>query len=49
MFRMYVELGKKEIETNEKLIIALEKCDRMQREKEQLQNQLDDMMIFYVY
>ncbi len=40
MFSMYSELGKKESETNDKLVRALEKCDNLEHELSRLQNEL---------
>jgi hypothetical protein len=39
---MYTELGKKECETNEKLLRALEKCDALQIENEKLREELSE-------
>ena len=37
---MYTEIGKKETETNEKLVRALEKCDSLQYDVEKLREEL---------
>jgi hypothetical protein len=40
LFRMYTDLGKKELEANEKLVRALEKCDSLVWENEKLREEL---------
>jgi hypothetical protein len=47
LFSMYLDLGKKEQDTNEKLILALEKCDELTVEKEELERVIDDYREFY--
>ena len=42
MFKMYTEMGKKESETNDKLVRALEKCDNLQYEVERLREELSE-------
>jgi len=37
---MYTDLGKKELEANEKLVRALEKCDSLVWENEKLREEL---------
>ena len=44
---MYVELGKKENDSNQKLLVALEKIDSMQCENEQLEKELDDFKCLF--
>ncbi len=39
---MYSELGKKELETCEKLVRALEKCDTLEYENEKLREELSE-------
>ena len=47
LFKMFIELGKKESDSNDKLICALEKCDKLQSENEQLEKELDDFKCLY--
>ena len=42
LFRMYSELGKKEIEANEKLVRALEKCDSLEYDVFKLRQDLSE-------
>ncbi len=48
MFRMYSEACKKELDTNDKLIRALEKCDELNIEIERLREELSEYH-FYEY
>ena len=48
LFKMYTELGKKESETNDKLVRALEKCDSLQFDVDNLRAELAEYQ-FYEY
>jgi hypothetical protein len=43
LFKMFVEIGKKESATNAKLVRALEKCDKLEFEIEKLRNDIAEM------
>ena len=45
---MYNELGKKETDTSERLLRALERCDELDIEVQRLRNELSDYH-FYEY
>ena len=48
IFRMYSELGKKETDTSERLLRALERCDELDYEVQRLRNELSEYQ-FYEY
>ena len=48
LFRMYIDLGKKENEGNDKLVRALEKCDSLEFEVQKLREELSEYQ-FYEY
>ena len=48
LFKMFTDLGKKEIEANKKLHLALEKCDSLQLDVDKLRNELSEYH-FYEY
>ena len=48
LFRMYSELGKKETDTSERLLRALERCDELDIEVQRLRNELSEYH-FYEY
>ena len=48
LFKMYNELGKKETDTSERLLRALERCDELDIEVQRLRNELSDYH-FYEY
>ena len=39
---MYTAMGKKESETNDKLVCAMEKCDRLEYEVQKLRQELSE-------
>lgn len=45
---MYIELGKKETATSEKLLRALEKCDKLENDVQKLRDELAEYQ-FYEY
>ena len=42
LFRLYADLEKKELETSEKLVRALEKCDSLEYDIQKLHNELSE-------
>jgi hypothetical protein len=42
LFKMYVEMSKKETATSEKLLRALERCDELDYEVQKLRNELSE-------
>ena len=42
LFSMYTAMGKKESETNDKLVRALEKCDSLEFELQKLRHELSE-------
>ena len=48
LFKMFTEMGKKETESNEKLVRALEKCDSLQFDVQKLREELAQYH-FYEY
>ena len=48
LFKMYIDLGKKETATCEKLLRALEKCDKYENDVQKLRDELSEYH-FYEY
>ncbi len=46
MFRMYTEMCKKENDTNDKLVRALEKCDSLEYELQNVRDQLSEYELY---
>ncbi len=46
LFKMFVEVGKKESATNAKLVHALEKCDKLEFEIEKLRNEIAEIAFY---
>ncbi len=46
LFRLFADLEKKESDTNDKLVIALERCDELVIEVEKLRHELSEYQQF---
>jgi hypothetical protein len=46
MFKMYLEMREKETATSEKLLRALEKCDELEIEVENLKDELSEYQLY---